>query len=271
MRTCMDLRRHERCSDAVLHDFALVTTYLPILGLTLRAAILVSCMYWCMYTARFHFPGIIVLSASVVYLDSMVLRSPLDEAAGHLCLCALAVLTQQHARECSDLSTVAVLIIDLVWSTLISAEVIGSVSGVRVRMSLFLKTALACALASAHVLFSCSAVGVFEMLVRAVLFYVLCSLVILCAPFAPPPDRTSCSALHLCAPVLFVHVYPTLASVLVVVGAHIRLIYTSVHRRKQDASPDTRDAPEARTGRPADYSELSAKLQAAKRAHGMPC
>jgi hypothetical protein len=76
----------------VLHDFALVTTYLPILGRTLRAALLVSFMYWCMYTVRIQFPGIIVFSASVVYLDSLLLRSQLDQAASHPCLCELAML-----------------------------------------------------------------------------------------------------------------------------------------------------------------------------------
>ena len=281
----MDSRRHERCSEAALHDFALVTTYLPILGLTLRASLLVGFMYWCMYTVRMQMPGIIVLSASVVYLDSLLLRSQLDQAAGHLCLCALAVLTQQSARQCSDASMVALMIVDLVWSTLISAEVIGSVSGVRVHMPLHSKTVAACAFASAHVLVGCASVGVFEMLVRAVLFYVLCSLVILCAPFAPPPDRSSCSVLHLCAPVLFVHLYPTLASVLVIVGSHARLIYTSVNRRKAESSSDgrdtrdlrdprdprdARDTLEPRTGKLSEYSDLAAKLQAAKRAHGIP-
>jgi hypothetical protein len=86
---------------------------------------------------------------------------------------------------------VALMIINLVWSTLISAEVMGSVSGVRVHMPLQGKTVIDCAFASAHVLVGCASVGIFEMLVRAVLFYVLCSLVILCAPFAPPPDRSS--------------------------------------------------------------------------------
>jgi hypothetical protein len=57
-----------------MHDFALVTTYLQILGLTLRASLLVRLMYWCMYTVRMQMPSIIVLSASVVYLDSLLLQ-----------------------------------------------------------------------------------------------------------------------------------------------------------------------------------------------------
>ena len=91
----MDCRRHER--DA-LQDFALVTTYLPIVGLALRASLLVSALYWSMYTVRMPFASVLMLSASVVYVDSIFMRSQLDKEAGHLSLCALAVLTQQHAR-----------------------------------------------------------------------------------------------------------------------------------------------------------------------------
>ena len=77
----------------------------------------------------------------------------------------------------------------------------------------------------------CFAMGMAEMLSRAVLFYVLCSLVILCSPFAPKSDRHSCSVLLLCSPVLFVHVYPAVASVVSIVGLHARLVYVSVSKR----------------------------------------
>lgn len=283
MQTRMEARRHERCSEAMLHDFALVTTYLPVLGLTLRAALLVSFVYWCMYSAALTFPGVIMLTASIVYLDSMLMRSHTDMASGHLCLCALAVLTQQSARQCSDGGFLAMMVIDLVWSTLVSADMVGSISGVRVHLSPQSKALLACAFASAHVLVGCSSIAFFEMLMRAVLFYVLCAIVILCAPFVPAAhsgsERCACSVLHLCAPVLFVHLYPTIASVLVVVVSHARLIYSSMHRRKQESgkaepASDTRGV-SPRVGKSSEYSEyseyseLAVKLAAAKRAHGM--
>lgn len=274
----MEVRRHERCSEAMLHDFALVTTYLPILGLTLRAALLVSFVYWCMHSAALSFPGVIMLTASIVYLDSMLMRSHTDMASGHLCLCALAVLTQQSARPCSDGGMLAMMGIDLVWSTLVSAEMVGNISGVRMHLPPHSKALIACAFASAHVLVGCSSIAFFEMLMRAVLFYVLCAIVILCAPFVPPSaqpgsERSACSVLHLCAPVLFVHLYPTIASVLVVVGSHTRLIYTSMHRRKQDSgkaepASDNRGV-SPRVGKSSEYSELAVVLAAAKRAHGM--
>ena len=277
----MEVRRHERCSEAMLHDFALVTTYLPILGLTLRAALLVSFVYWCMHSAALSFPGVIMLTASIVYLDSMLMRSHTDMASGHLCLCALAVLTQQSARQCSDGGMLAMMVIDLVWSTLVSADMVGSIIGVRMHLSPQSKALLACAFASAHVLVGCSSIAFFEMLMRAVLFYVLCAIVILCAPFVPSAhsgsERSACSVLHLCAPVLFVHLYPTIASVLVVVGSHARLIYSSLHRRKQESgkaelASDTRGV-SPRVGKSSEYSEyseLAVKLAAAKRAHGIP-
>jgi hypothetical protein len=261
MREGMDLKRHERGSEAMLHDFALVTTYLPILGLTLRAGMLVAAMYWLMYTLRVPFAAVIILSASVVYVDALFLRSPLDCASGHLCLAALAVITQQHARECSDAATVALWVCDILWSACTSAEAVGCVSMLRAHVPAYVKVIAVCAFASMHVLLSCAAASMLEMLVRAGLFYVLCSLMVLCAPFAPPPDRTSCSALHVCAPLLFVHAYPTLASVILLVGAHARLVYNSMNKR----GPNDGGA----TIKQSEYSDLAAKLQAAKRAQGM--
>jgi hypothetical protein len=218
----MDCRRHER--DA-LQDFALVTTYLPIVGLALRASLLVSALYWSMYTVRMPFASVLMLSASVVYVDSIFMRSQLDKEAGHLSLCALAVLTQQHARQCTDAMSVALCINDLMWSVFASVEVVGHVSTLRTPTSANVKTLIACAFASLHAVLDCFAMDMPEMLSRAVLFCVLCSLVMLCSPFAPKSDRSSCSVLLLCAPVLFVHVYPAVASVVSIVGLHARLVY----------------------------------------------
>jgi hypothetical protein len=81
--------------------------------------------------------------------------------------------------------------------------------------------------------------------------------------------------LHLCAPGVFVHLYPTIASVLVLVGSHARLIYTSMQRRKPDlgrTEPDSvvRRKASPRAGKSSEYSDLSMKLATAKRAHGIP-
>jgi hypothetical protein len=138
----MDSRRQERNADA-FQDFALVTTYLPIVGLALRASLLVNAMYWSMYTVRMPFPAVVMLSASVVYVDSIFLQSQLDKEAGHLCLCALAVLTQQHARPCTDAMSVAICISDLLWSVFVSVEVVGHVSTLRNPVSAHVKVLIA--------------------------------------------------------------------------------------------------------------------------------
>ena len=255
----MDCRRHER--DA-LQDFALVTTYLPIVGLALRASLLVSALYWSMYTVRMPFASVLMLSASVVYVDSIFMRSQLDKEAGHLSLCALAVLTQQHARQCTDAMSVALCINDLMWSVFASVEVVGHVSTLRTPTSANVKTLIACAFASLHAVLDCFAMDMPQMLSRAVLFYVLCSLVMLCSPFAPKSDRSSCSVLLLCAPVLFVHVYPAVASVVAIVGLHARLVYVSVSKRHV-VFPSEASRPCV------EQSDLAAKLLAAKKAHGM--
>ena len=119
----------------------------------------------------------------------------------HLCLCALAVLTQQHERPCSDARAIVLLIVDLLWSVFASAEVVNNTTLTRAHLPLHVKLVAGCMFASAHVIFNCAALGLLEMLSRGALYYVLCSLVILCKPFYPV-DRGADSALHLCAPVL---------------------------------------------------------------------
>jgi len=291
--------------DAVLHDLALVTTYLPILGLTLRSSLLVSVLFWCLYTVRLPFQAVLMLASSLVYVDGLLLGSRFDRACGHLCLCALAVLTQQHERSCSDARSVALLINDLLWSVFASAEVVSSTALAHPQLPLHAKLVLGCVFACAHVLCNCAVVGLFEMLARGVLFYVLCSLIVLCAPFCPversadraergedKADRADSrrgSVLHLCAPVLFVHLYPLLASVIVIVGMHARLIYSTVSDKAKGPQRTPPKAPlkaplntplnlqnttsHTTSQRPshgdADYPDLVLQLQAAKRAHGM--
>lgn len=312
----MPARMDGRASDAVLHDFALVTTYLPILGLTLRSSLLVSVLFWCLYTVRLPFQAVLMVASSLVYVDGLLLGSRFDRACGHLCLCALAVLTQQHERSCSDARSVALLINDLLWSVFASAEVVSSTALAHPQLPLHVKLVLGCVFACAHVLCNCAVVGLLEMLARGVLYYVLCSLIVLCAPFCPVErgadraergeredkadraDRTDragrgASVLHLCAPVLFVHLYPLLASVLVIVGMHARLIYSTVsdnaakapqtHLKASQRTPP-RAPPKAPQKAPhntsqntsqrpphsdAEYPDLVLQLQAAKRAHGM--
>ena len=207
--------------EAALYDFALVATYLPILGLALRSSLLTSTIFWCLYTARLPFQGVLMLAGSVVYVDSLLLGTRhFDRACGHLCLCALAVLAQQISRPCSDVYSIVLLLNDLLWSVFASAEVVSSTSLVGTCVPVHVKLVVGCAFASMHVLVSCAAPSLLEMLSRAVLYYVLCALIVLCAPLSPVEKSPHC-VLPLCAPVLFVHVYPLIASVLVIVGMHV--------------------------------------------------
>jgi hypothetical protein len=164
--------------------------------------------------------GVAELALILPYLtsaDEMVAKGDVYQQIGLPDVADL--LTQQSSRQCGEGGMLGMMVIDLVWSTLVSADLVSSISGVRVNLWLHSKALLACAFASAHVLVGCSAIAYFEMLMRAVLFYVLCAIVILCSQFMPPnTERSACSVLHLCAPVLFVHLYPTIASVLVLVG-----------------------------------------------------
>jgi hypothetical protein len=96
------------------------------------------------------------------------------------------------------------------------------------RLPVSLKVLAACLFECTHVLLACVPASMLEMLGRAVLFSILCSLVVLCAPFAPPQDRSTHCVLLVCAPVLFVHAYLAVAGVLLLVRTHARLIYNNV-------------------------------------------
>jgi hypothetical protein len=276
----MDSRKQDRVSEAVLHDFVLVTTYLPILGLTVRAKTLVCLIYSCLYTFRIPMAGVMMLCASLVYIDALLLSSHLDKSSGHLTLVALAVLTQQHARECSDAGAVALLISDLAWSVCTSAEVCSSVSSWRVHLPMTLKVVGACVCACSHIILACAPASMLEMIGRAVLFYVLCSLVVLCAPFFPSQERSVHYVLFVCAPVLFVHAYLVVASVLLLVGTHARLVYQNVtgsdsfrvadSKRSTNVQGLSVDIEQKCSQRPSKHtdSDLAAFL-AAKRTHGL--
>ena len=266
MPYCMDGRTSE-----ARHDFALVTTYLPIVGLTLRASMLICIIFWCLYTVRLPFSAVLMVSCSLVYVDSLLLGTQhFDRACGHLCLCALAVLTQQHELPCSDSRAIVQLIVDLLWSVFASAEVVSQTTLMRTHLPLHVKLGLGCIFASAHVIFTCAALSFLETLLRGTLYYVLCSLVVLCKPLSHV-DRRVDSALHLCVPVLFVHLYPLVASVLVIVCTHARLIYvnTCMHAgaRTQLKSPLTPSP--VTPQKEIEHPDLFLQLQAAKRAHGM--
>jgi len=266
----MDGKKQERGSDFVLHDFALVTTYLPVLGITLRAKMLVCLVYWCLYTVRLHFAAVTMFCASVVYIDAILFLSHVDQACGHLTLAGLAVLTQQHNHECSDAGVVALVVCDLVWSVCTSAEVCSSLFTWRVQVLPVIKVFAACCFACTHVLFACTAASMMEMIGRAILFYILCSLVVLCSPFTPHQDRSKQHVLLVCAPVLFVHVYIAVAGVLLLVSVHAYLIYSNVRcaevKRQSVQSCHTL---ESRSSKQNEQMDLTAKLLAAKRMHGM--
>jgi len=109
-----------------------------------------------------------------------------------------------------------------------------------------------------------------EMIGRAILFYILCSLVVLCSPFTPHQDRSKQHVLLVCAPVLFVHVYIAVAGVLLLVSVHAYLIYSNVRcaevKRQSVQSCHTL---ESRSSKQNEQMDLTAKLLAAKRMHGM--
>jgi hypothetical protein len=144
------------------------------------------------------------------------------------------------------------------------------------------------ALAVFHVLGSCESIRALEMVLSAVIFYVMCDVSVMCLKFTNVRDeelRNYTSMIpHALMHVFYVYLYASLAGFLLVLGVHCRLVFEysqrsssadieqTVHsprprlwtekktvewRQEEVCSRDDRD----------EYSELVRKLHAAKGAN----
>lgn len=298
-----------RSNDNALYDFTLVWTYLPVLIIILRSGVLLAILYWWIFTINLSQHGVLMLCAGLVYIDSLLMHNNhFDRSCGHLCACALAVLTQHGValdRDSSPTETVVLIACDLLWSACAGAEVLARTAGLSVSLSYLSKVVLCCIFASTRVMLGSGSMGLLQSMFRSALYYVLCSLLILCAPLVRQQERCaslslqSSSVVYMCAHVLFVHLYAVIASVLVIVGIHARLIYRTLYARGDDAARadgvsrfsanklsatrhsetlhaesmhanSTQSTHSISGGQvPKEYSELVMKLHAAKKASGI--
>ncbi len=236
-----------RSHDSTLYDFTLVWTYLPVLIIILRSSVLLAILYWWVFTVNLPQHGVLMLCVSLVYVDSLLMQSNhFDRSCGHLCACALAVLTQHGGvpeRSSSPTQEVVLIACDLLWSACAGAEVLARTTGLSVPLSHLNKVVLCCIFASVRVVFSYTSIGLLQSMFRSALYYVLCSLIILCGPLVRQQERSapligfqSSSVVYMCVHVLFVHLYAVIASVLVIVGIHARLIYRTFNPRGDDSA-----------------------------------
>jgi hypothetical protein len=220
-----------RWHDNAPYDFSLVSTYFPVLVLVARGTFCVVLMNWITTTLGLELQTVCMVTVCFVYIDSILMHdNNFDRACGHLCMCALAILTQQQGRVCSSTESVLVIVCDLLWSACAGVEVILRTTGGRMQGKQLNKIVLSCAFACTRVGLSCNALGFVQSIFRTWLYYVLCSLLLLCSTFLPHNDSLlhSSSVVYICAHVFFVHIYAVIASVVVIVCVHGRLVYLHV-------------------------------------------
>ena len=208
----------------------------------------------------------------------------------YMCMCALALLTQPLKQRCAESTGGFLWFEDFAWSFVSTFEVVSSVSGMCLPVPFVLKISIGCALAVFHVIGSCASIGALEMVLRAVIFYVMCAVSLMCLKFTNVRDaerRNYTSMIpHASMHVFYVHLYAALAGFLLVLGVHGRLVF-EYGRRSASAdieqpahSPRPRRGAEKKTvewrqeaaGSRDDrdeYSELVRKLHAAKAASGV--
>jgi hypothetical protein len=106
-----------RWHDNAPYEFFLVSTYFPVLLLVVLSSFCVTAIYWITSILALHQQSLLMLTVCIVYVDSVIMHENyFDHACGHLCMCALAVLTQQHQTVCSSTEIVLIIVCDLLWS-----------------------------------------------------------------------------------------------------------------------------------------------------------
>lgn len=264
---------------------------MPVIVLCARATVIVLLVHWLVFFLEIPWHAVAMVTACLVFIDAWMMRSHgLDSVCGYMCMCALALLTQPLKQRCAESTGGFLWFEDFAWSFVSTFEVVSSVSGMCLPVPFVLKISIGCALAVFHVIGSCASIGALEMVLRAVIFYVMCAVSLMCLKFTNVRDaerRNYTSMIpHASMHVFYVHLYAALAGFLLVLGVHGRLVF-EYGRRSASAdieqpahSPRPRRGAEKKTvewrqeaaGSRDDrdeYSELVRKLHAAKAASGV--
>jgi hypothetical protein len=278
------------------YDFLLVTTYVPVISLCVRAVGFIFLINWLVLKLWLPWHVVVVFTASFVYVDAWTVAShSLDRTCGYLCVCALAVLAQpaQAGKTCTEGASLFLWCENFIWSFISTFEVISCVSGMRVALPSIAKVLIGSVLALLHAWGACGHPGVLEMMCRAVVFYVMCAVAVMCLKFTHVREieRKNYMTMipHAYTHVFFVHLYAMVASILFVLGVYVRLVVKSTQSAPgadiEQAKPDTakrvdtthvkrtaekrHESVGSREERD-EHSELLRKLVAAKAASGMP-
>ena len=237
-------------SYADSYDFLLVTTYIPVISLCIRAIGFIFIINWLTVTLWLPWHVVVIFGACVVYIDACTMTSySMDRTCGYLCMCALAVLAQPNAHlptSCTGGTAMFVTGQNFVWSFLSTFEIISCVSGVHVRLPFLAKVVTVSIMALLHASGACTRPGVLEMMCRAVVFYVMCAIAMMSFKFTrvPEHERKNFVAMipHSFAHLFFVHLYAVLASVLFVVVVVTRLVVQNSQSIPADAPRDEEQA-----------------------------
>ena len=115
-----------RWHDNPPYDFSLVSTYFPVIVLIFRSTVFVSLMFSIATNIKLAEQGIFMITVCAVYIDSMFMNEQnFDRACGHLCVCALSLVTQlgtQEQRLCNNSQTLIIVSCDLLWRACASVE-----------------------------------------------------------------------------------------------------------------------------------------------------
>ncbi len=173
-------------------------------------------VHWLVFFLEVPWHAVAMVTVCVVYINVWMMRSHLmDSTCGYMCACALALLTQPLKQRCPESASVMLWFEDLAWSFVATFEVVGSVSCIFVPLQFALKILIGGALAVFHVLGSCASTGALEMVLRAVLFYGMCAVCVLCLKFTNvrEAERKNYTSMipHACMHVFYVHLYAALA------------------------------------------------------------
>lgn len=203
--------------DAV--DLALVTTYVPVVFVILRALALLL-VHHVLTLCDLEYNVMIYIVAFIVFADYhlLVYDAKFDSACGHLCAVALAIVVYAPSKDPCVLPRTAVYwSIDMFWAA--SAALQTAAAALRVAPSAAYKHTMAktCvwgACGIIHVTAACGGRSLFEWSARFVGYFALCSQIYFSKEVLESVDRNQHTFMtpHLSMHVLFTHAYVSISS-----------------------------------------------------------
>ena len=227
--------------DIQKYDLTLVTTYLPIIGLCLRACILTTVYFVCSNTMFIEHNITLAIITVLVYIDGWYTQNMFfDKSCGYLIPIALYLFIQTKSHCDIESINIMQIIVDSLWSLICVFQILISLFSMPIQFPLSGAILINGVCFVFHVIVACQQVSILENMIRSCLFYVCNAMLMLFFPFFDNGDKNhqlyNSSCIHKSFHLLFGHTYTLICSYSVIIGIHVNFVY---QRRKANVNTST--------------------------------